>query len=52
MKVKLTVSVSQTEVIEITEQDLEGTTLEEFCEDWIETMVASHLDTGWEAVEP
>ncbi len=57
MKVKLTVSYGfagckDEDVIEVSEADLEGTTLDELCEDYLQTMIANRISAGWEIIEP
>jgi hypothetical protein len=39
------------ETVEITEKDLEDTTLEEWCEQYLADMLANHIETGWEVVQ-
>lgn len=55
MKIRLTVETGfvgcdYTEEIDVTDEDLRDTTLDEFCEDWIETMIANHISGGWEVI--
>jgi hypothetical protein len=57
MKVKISISYGwvgahEEDIIEVTESDLEGTTLDEFCEDYIQTMIANRVSAGWEVIEP
>lgn len=51
MKIKLTAYISIEEIIEVSEEDLDGATLEEYCEEYINDMIAGKLDAGWEVVQ-
>lgn len=51
MKIKLIAKIDIEETIEVSEQDLDGMSLEDYCEQYLNDMIAGRLDTGWEIVE-
>lgn len=56
IKVRLTVetgfaNADHVEDLELTEQELDGATLEEYCEQYLQDMIANHISGSWEILE-
>lgn len=57
MKVRMVISTGyagadHVEIVEITEEDLQGETLEEYCQQYLEDMIGNYIDTYYEVIEP
>ncbi len=45
------VGATHEETVEITPEDLENTTLEEYCAQYLQDMIANYIDAHYEVIE-
>ncbi len=45
------VGADHVDEIEVTEEELKGSTLEEICEQYLQDMIANHISGSWEIIE-